>query len=80
MDLAIFETNESNSIFELLAPVSPHFDKNRVRYDFSKFTYQMKIARFSSKMTPKNKKLLLNGNEFVLELQMKVVEDFNTEF
>ena len=80
LNLTISKTNEANKFFELLALLPPRFDKNRARYDFLKFTYQMKIARFNSESTPKNTILVLIGEESTLELQMEVEDNFNTKF
>ena len=78
--MSISEPIEANETCELLALDPPCFDKYRARYDFLNFAYQMKITQFSSKSTPKNKILVLIGEESARELQMKVVGDFDTEF
>src|ERR1044072_755944 len=80
LHIRISETIEANEIFELLALVPSRFDENRARYDFSNSAYQMKIARFSPKLTSENKILVLIGGESAPELQMRVVEDFDAEF
>ena len=61
--MSISKTIEAIAIYELLALVPSGFNKNRAKYDFSNFPYQMKIARFSSKSTPKIKILVLIGEE-----------------
>ena len=61
LQMSISETTEANEICELFALVPPRFNKNQARYDFSNFESQMKIARFSSKSTPKNKILVFIG-------------------
>ena len=66
--MIISETIEAKEICELLALVSSCFDENRMRYDFSNFAYQRKIARFSSKSTSKKKILVLIGEELAPEL------------
>ena len=53
--MSISKINEDNETWELLALVPPCFDKNRARYDFSNFAYQMKIAQFSSKSPSEDK-------------------------
>ena len=68
LQVSVYETTEFNKIFELLALVPSLFDKKQARYDFLKFVYQMKIARFSSKLRSKNKKLVLNSEESAPEL------------
>ena len=68
LQVSVSEITEANKICELLALVPSRFDKNQARYDFLKFVYQIKIARFSSKLRPKNKKLVLNGEESAPEL------------
>ena len=80
LHMRISRTFEANKVCELLALVPSRFDENRARYDFSNFAYQMKIARFNSKSTPKNKIMILIGEESALELQMKVEDNFDTEF
>ena len=80
LHMRISGTFKANEVRELLALVPSRFDENRVRYDFSNFAYQMKIAQFSSKSTSENKILVPIGKESALELQTKVVEDFDMDF
>ena len=68
LQVSVTEITEANKICELLALVPSRFGKKQARYDFLKFTYQMKIARSSSNLCPKNKKLVLNGEESAPEL------------
>ena len=78
--MSISKTIEAIAIYELLALVPSGFNKNRAKYDFSNFPYQMKIARFSSKPNAKNRIMVFIGEESALELQIRVVGDFDTEF
>ena len=80
MNLSISKIIEANEICKRLALVPHRFNKNRARYDFSKFVYQMKITQFSSKSTPKNIILVLIYEGSAPEFEIKVVEDFDTEF
>src|ERR1044072_1107216 len=73
-------TFEANKVCELLALVPSRFDENRARYDFSNSAYQTKIARFSSESNSENKILVPIGEESALELQTKIVEDFDKDF
>ena len=68
LQVSVTEITGVNKIFELLALVPSRFDKKQAIYDFLKFAYQMKIARFSSKLRLKNKILVLNYEESDPEL------------
>ena len=68
LQVSVTEITEASKICKLLALVPSRFDKKQARYDFLKFAYQMKIARSSSTLCPKNNKLVLNGEESAPEL------------